>query len=317
MKTFLEDISSDLRARRLWPVAVALLVALIAVPVVLKKSSEAPPPAEPVNTSAAPGEPEREGPKGLASVVIDEVASGAGSSLDTFDPSNPFRPPEDVIEEGEEEAASTGSTEAGPSDSAGDSGSGAPTDIGEVNFEFGEGQGGATTPPQDDGSDGEKETKTTQYAYVIDVVFSANGRKRTINGMEKLDILPNQASPLLIFMGVTDNAGNAVFLVDSTLQAAGEGKCKPSNSECAFLHLGAGAEAEFTNDEGDSYTLLIKQIRRVKLGAKASASKKGKKARAAVGAPPAPRRFSVPFLADLVSESTGADVHSNSDRDNR
>ena len=56
-----------------------------------------------------------------------------------------------------------------------------------------------------------------------------------IKGMERLEMLPSEASPLLIFLGVSANAGNAVFLVDSTLEAAGEGTCKPRASECAFL----------------------------------------------------------------------------------
>src|SRR5215211_1814842 len=50
----------------------------------------------------------------------------------------------------------------------------------------------------------------------------------------------SDSSPLLIFMGVTANGGNAVFLVDSTLEAAGEGSCKPSESHCAFAYIGAG-----------------------------------------------------------------------------
>ncbi len=79
-------------------------------------------------------------------------------------------------------------------------------------------------------------------------------------------MLPSQVNPLLIFMGVTDNAGNAVFLVDSTLKTTGEGKCKPSHGDCAFLYLGAGAEQEFTNEDGDSYRLLINEIRKVKVG---------------------------------------------------
>ena len=98
------------------------------------------------------------------------------------------------------------------------------------------------------------------------MTFWANGRKRTIEGLEKLDMLPNQVTPLLIFMGVTDGAGNAVFLVDSTLETAGEGKCKPSRADCAFLYLGAGSEQEFTNEDGDSYRLRINEIRKVKVG---------------------------------------------------
>ena len=37
MKIFLLDLWHDLRAKRLWPVALVLAVALVAVPVVLSK----------------------------------------------------------------------------------------------------------------------------------------------------------------------------------------------------------------------------------------------------------------------------------------
>ena len=104
-------------------------------------------------------------------------------------------------------------------------------------------------------------TKTSEFTYVLDVTFWSNGKKRRFQNLKKLDMLPNQAAPLLIFMGVSDNAGNAVFLVDSTLSAAGEGKCKPSRDDCAFLYLGAGAEEEFTNDDNDSYRLIVNEIK--------------------------------------------------------
>jgi hypothetical protein len=151
------------------------------------------------------------------------------------------------------------------------------------------------------------------------VTFRENNRRRKIEAMEKLDILPNPASPLLIFLGVTPNAGNAVFLVDSTLKAAGEGRCKPSKAECAFLYLGPGSEHEFTNDEGDSYTLRVEEIRRVKLDrSEARASKKDKKvASAAVGQPAPARRFALPLLTDLVSVSSGNGGNSNSGQGRR
>jgi hypothetical protein len=107
--------------------------------------------------------------------------------------------------------------------------------------------------------------------------------------------------------------------VDSTLQAVGEGRCKPSNSECAFLYLGPGSEHEFTNEEGESYMLRVEEIRRVELDrSNARASKKDKKiASAAVGQPAPARRFSLPLLADLVSVSSGRGGNSNSGQDRR
>ena len=195
----------------------------------------------------------------------------------------------------------------------------APTDTGAVTpstgTETGTGGGGDTTGGGGDTTGGGTPQtggggtpKTAEFNYVLDVTFWANGRKRTIEGLKKLAMLPNQVAPLLIFMGVTDNAGNAVFLVDSTLKATGEGKCKPSHADCAFLYLGAGSEEEFTNADGDSYRLVINEIRKVKAGSQTAATtssqKAGASARAAVGAPESARRFSVPDLTDLVVEST-------------
>ena len=154
---------------------------------------------------------------------------------------------------------------------------------------------------------------------MIDVTFTANGRTRKIKGMEKLDMLPNPASPLLLFLGVSANAGNAVFLVDSTLSAAGEGQCKPSRAECAFLYLGAGSEHEFTNEDGDSYQLKVDQIRKVRVGTAGAASasrNSGEQASASVG-PTAARRFVPPIISDLVSVSSTTAGDSVSDQDRR
>jgi hypothetical protein len=311
MKTFVADLWADLREKRLWPVAVLLLVALVAVPVVLKKSSEEPPPAKPV--AAQPrSAPEPKELKGLASVKLEEADIGDGSSLDTFDPANPFRPPESVIKQSEEQSGEvvTQADEVTLSDETVQSGSGgAGTTSGEGATGGGTrgDTGGEGTGPGDGSGNGDRTTtETTQYTYVLDVTFVNNGRTRKLKGMERLDMLPSAASPLLLFLGASTDGGNAVFLVDSTLQTAGEGKCKPSPSECAFLHLGAGSEHMFTNEDGDSYTLRVDQIRTVKVddGASASASRARGRPRAALASPPRRRRFAAPLISDLVSVSS-------------
>jgi hypothetical protein len=318
MTTFLSDLWHDLREKRLWPVAVVLLAALVAVPVVLSKSSEEAP-APPPTASEARDVPEPRELKGLAEVKLEEASVGTGSSLDTFDPSNPFRPPRKVIQ-GPKQADSAGS-DAGPgSATSADTGSKGTGDSGASSGGGGDisvGGGPVDTGGGDTGG-GDTTTTTTQYAYVADVTFRSDGRTRKIKGMERLDMLPSETSPLLLFLGVSPSGGNAVFLVDSTLDAAGEGRCKPSRSDCAFLYLGAGSEHEFVNDDGESYQLKVDEIRKVKVGTKpaASSSKKGAAAKAAIGAPETRRRFVPPFLADLVSVSstTGGDSDNNEDR---
>jgi hypothetical protein len=296
MKILLLDLWNDLRAKRIWPVAIVLLAALVAVPVLLAKPAEHPksPPAASVS-QAKTADQKKLGR--FAQVRLADEEPGDGSTLGVFDPDNPFTPPKGAVKKESDQARQS---DAGPSDSStpasGDTGSGG-----------GGGSGGSGETPQTPSGGDDGKTQTASYRYVIDVTFTANGHTRHIKGLEKLDMLPNQAAPLLIFLGVTDDAGNAVFLVDSTLQAAGEGRCKPSADDCAFLYLGAGSEHEFTNDDGDSYRLRIDEIRKVKIDASASSSshEKGKSARAAVGAPAPPRRFVPPVLADLVSTSTG------------
>jgi hypothetical protein len=303
MKIFLLDLWHDLRAKRLAPVAAVLALALVAVPVVLSKPSETPAPPPPTARKA----PDPKDLKALASVKLEQTDE-RGSSLDMFDPSDPFRPPKKVTKRSNQDG-DVASTVAGETPSSGgDTGS-----TGETPSTGGGTTGGGETPST---GGGDAPTTTVQYRYVVDLTFTSNGRTRHVKSMERLDMLPSQESPLLLFLGVTANAGNAVFLVDSTLEAAGEGKCKPRASECAFLYIGAGSEHEFTNEEGDSYTLRINEIRKVKVDGFAAASR-SKSARAAIGSPTPRRRFLSPLLADVVSVSNGSDADSTDHQDRR
>jgi hypothetical protein len=311
MKIFLLDLWHDLRAKRLWPVALGLAVALVAVPVVLSKPSDSPAPAP---VEAVRKAPDPKDLQALARVKLDSSADDArGSTLDTFDPSDPFRPPAKITKKKKEtEAPSSITGNAGGGAAAGDTGGAGTGTTGDTGL-----TGGGDTGTTGGGDTGSDTPATAQYRYVVDVTFKANGHTRRIKGLERLDMLPSQASPLLLFLGATPNGGNAVFLVDSTLQAAGEGKCKPKASECAFLYIGAGSEHEFTNDEGDSYTLRIDEIRRVRVDGSTAAASRKKTARAAVGEPTARRRFSSPLIADVVTVSSDGDADSTDHQDRR
>jgi hypothetical protein len=311
MKIFALDLWQDLQEKRLWPVAVVLLLGLVAVPVLLAKPAADPPAPAPVaNAADAPKPGEL---KQLAKVKLGTEEPGDGSTLGVFDPSNPFTPPKGAIKK-EKSASSTG---AGPSSG---------TSSGSPSGGTG-GTGGGTTPVDPGGTPGGTPgvtpspggggttTTTTTYKYVVDLTFSANGRTRHIKGMEKLDMLPNQSSPLLIFMGATPKGSDAVFLVDSTLTAAGEGRCKPSRTECAFAYIGAGSEYIFSQEDGDTYTVEIKEIRKVKVTPGATGAKAGgSKARAALGPT---RRFVSPLVADLVVVASETTENSDSDTESR
>jgi hypothetical protein len=298
MQNVLLDVFNDLRARRLLPVAAVLLVALVAAPIVLSKKSDTSTTPAPTGTTAPAQTEAPKGPDALAKVTLSDDLQ-QGSSLSAFESSNPFAPPKKVLEKDQADQGGAAAPSEGEVPAGGETPSGGTTPGGTTP--------GGETPGGTGGGGGEK---TQEFVYVIDATFWRNGHRRTIKGMEKLDVLPNQVNPLLIYMGAGSGGGNAVFLVDATLQTTGEGKCKPSRSECAFLYLGAGAEQEFTTEDGDSYRLRIDQIRKVKVGDEskdsstaASEKKKSKAARAAVEG--SPRRFVLPDLSDFVEVTNG------------
>lgn len=286
MTDFVKNIWSDLREKRLWPVAVVLLIGIVAVPVVLAKSSTAPAPSGDTvvaDTSIA-----------RSSVALDTAsaaASSTGSSLEVFGPDDPFAPPSAIARAPETGTVTASAAGAGETvDVQVDGGGGTIDETVDV------------TPPAPK-TKTKTETETTSYEYVADISFWQGQRRRQIKGLHKLDMLPNESAPLLIFMGATGDGGNATFLVDSTLTTAGEGSCRPSRSNCAFVDIGPGAEHVFTTEEGDSFRLRVEEIRRVKVTAGASASKRPS-AHTSVGNAPAARRFTLPSLVDLVEVST-------------
>lgn len=279
-----KNIWNDLREKRLWPVAVVMLIAIVAIPTVLAKSAITPAPSGDTVVT------ETESSTSVLALDSESAeASGTGSALNVFAPDDPFAPPRGVASASEVDTVDATAAGAG----------------GTVDVSVGGGGGGKIDETIDvelPKPRTETKTETASYEYVADISFWQKGRRRQIKGLRKLDMLPNQAAPLLIFMGAQGNGGNATFLVDSTLTTAGEGSCRPGPENCAFVDIGPGAEHVFTTEEGESFRLRVEEIRRVKVKAGASAS--GPAARTAVGNQPATRRFTLPSLVDIVEVST-------------
>jgi hypothetical protein len=283
MSDLFQDVWHDLREKRLWPIAALLLLAIVAIPALLTKSAAQPPASSPVATAPAPDE--------RVTVELDgggAASSGAGSSLEKFAEGDPFTPPGAI---------------AANADSAGDTTAtlaGASADDGSAQSEGGSDGGSPTSSPDAPVAPPTTRTETAEYEYVADVTLWIGDRRRKIRGLRKLDMLPSQRAPVLIFMGTAGKGGNAVFLVDSTLKAAGEGRCVPSLANCVYVHLGPGSEHVFTTQDGDSYGLRVEEIRRVKVRASRARAARPS-ARVAAGDDAAPRRFELPSLVDLVA----------------
>jgi hypothetical protein len=232
--------------RRLWPVALLLLAALVAVPVLLARSPE-PVITPPVNTA-----PAATGAKGdddaIAEPVVAKVSAEdrgrrrrvLGSRKDPFAPA-PVKKPK--AEKADAKADDTKT----------------------------ESEGGSTSG----GGDSTEKLPIETFIYPagsLEIRFGT-GSEEKLPGMvlKKGEPLPDEETPLLVYTGLVDHGNKARFLVDDALDATGDGTCNPHPANCETIDLGAG-ETEFFDivdpDTGDivgTFELDIVKIHRTEL----------------------------------------------------
>jgi hypothetical protein len=255
MSTLFLDLIQDLREKRLWPIAVALLAATAAVPLVLFKPAGSQPVTGPATGASA-------GPQGLPVV---NVSNGAGdpSKLNEFAEKNPFKPMM-ALKKGA--AASSAGSGSGGSGSGGTGGAGSASTPGGG----GAGGGGATggTPSGGGGGGGSVGTDRKYYAFRVNVEFGPRGHEKSYKDVKQLSMLPDDKSPVVVFMGMSADFKTAIFLIDNgKFQADGEGKCRPSADACSFveldLHDSGNEETLAALDGSNDYTLKLTKISRV------------------------------------------------------
>jgi len=237
-------VLDDLVSRRLWPVALLLVVLAAAAPVLLAKDAEPAPAAPSANAGAPKTQP-------IASLVDDFSADARrrvlGAAKDPFRPTG--RQPKgrgglltragSMATPGSGSSGSGGSTpSAGGAASGGDSpstgGGLAPSGSSPVT-----GPTFPTTPEPSPGAEGGEET----YALHSLRVRLDGGEERTL---ERLAPLPDAENPAVIYLGLLKDAKTAVFLLDESVSTDGDGSCQPSPEDCQRLHLKKGETQFFT-----------------------------------------------------------------------
>jgi hypothetical protein len=209
----LRTLISELVEKRLWPVAVLLLVALVAVPFVLARSPDAPPQA----TTTTP--PVAAAGAASAEPAVSVIPAPARRAPLRGRAKNPFHqqhvPPKDATANG----GGTAPVEPGSTPD----GSGKPSSGG------GSSGGAPTKPPK------------TYAVAAIDVRFGkASGRTYRHGQLPRLAPLPGPARPLVIFLGMKKDLRTAVFLISSDVHAQGDGTCTPSRAHCTTVELREG-----------------------------------------------------------------------------
>lgn len=229
---FFKDVWHDLVNKRLVPVAAALVIALVAVPLVLARGgSDAPPPAP---TTAATPAPETDAE--VADVRLAESRpSGQGLDAAARDPFEQKRERKPAAEKpaSSEPSAGTQSPAAGDSDSDETAGS---------------------------------DELDTSYEIVIDFGLAGEAkRERTVAAMTPL---PSADDAYIVYLGARDGGKTAVFLVSTDVRATGDGVCEPSEDACQRVEVKVGDTQLFdvtdtaTGTALGSYELELTQIRR-------------------------------------------------------
>jgi hypothetical protein len=237
--SFLTNIVSDLREKRLWPVAAALLVALVAIPVLLSTSSSpapAPAPATPAMIGAAV--------TGGTAVPAVSLSTSAQVSRLTGKARDPFTP--QVVSaatpapSGSTSSASTGGASAASTGATGQTGS--TSAAGSTTSTASTGSSGAgttpspilpTTPPKPPVTG---LTPTESYHVAVSITNSSGGFDR-IDPLERLSVLPSQQHPLLIELGVLKGGHRVLFVVQPGTVVSGPGTCTPGPIDCEILSL--------------------------------------------------------------------------------
>ena len=254
----LRSVWDELLERRLWPFALALVVAIIAVPVVLSKPAKQPPAVPPAPAATGGSSP---------SVAFQPAISTEGKksseirkNLRRFTKKNPFTPQglsssagsvagnaqpvaQPVAQPGTSGGTVTPNTAGGSSSGSTSTGQSGPTAT-------------AVTSP---GSS----TKAFYYTYTVDVKFGKTGNEDA-KTLTKFRALPGSDNPIVVYMGVRNDGATAVFLVSANATTTGDGKCSPTDTECTFLYLKKGETQTIEAVDADGaitdYTLKLKDI---------------------------------------------------------
>jgi hypothetical protein len=264
----LNDTWRFLVQRRLWPVAILLIVAAVAVPMLLGK--------DPVPQAAAPTVAVKADKSSDAVLAEDPIVTEAsdgdrsgrrkvlGSRKDPFKPKATPAPTPKPAKIADPAAPIT--TTGSPATTGGDTSTGAsPLPTG-------------TTPVTP--------KKKSYELYELSVRFgSSTAGRPPRKDVKRLQALPSNSNPVLIYLGVLKDKKTAVFLLDSGVVAQGDGECHPSRNQCETIQIHAG-ETEFFDvpdangqvGSGAQYELDVLKLHKTTT----TDAKKASKARASV-----------------------------------
>jgi hypothetical protein len=270
---FLADLYADLRDRHLLIPAIALVVAIFAVPVLLKSSSD----PKPSPSAAAPANATSIQPAVLASNQVG--VRDYRKRLADLKSKNPFKQqfaatPTTATTTGTAGAGTAGTTSSSGTTASGVSASpipgGPPSSVATGTpppSTFPSGSGSNGDNGNGNGSGNNTEVVHQLFTRRVDVKVGVQGDQKLRKGVKPMTILPDDTTPVVAFLG-TDEAGKrAAFVVSSDVTAvSGVGTCVPSLADCLYVTLRKGEQVSLDYaPDGQTYVLKLVDIRDVKV----------------------------------------------------
>jgi hypothetical protein len=275
--SFFKNVLSDLVEKRLWPVAVALVAALVAVPIVLGGGSPD------TGGTATAGVPPTT-TNGLANhrdvaraqvVSLEEQAAGKVQRSGAL--KNPFvqhhQPKVTTVADAAKTV--TDALSGGSSDSSSSTGGSAPT---------------TTTKPDPtpaapaDPTPDPKADADAKDLYRVNLKFGEVGADKAHRNVARLTPLPSADNPFFVYLGPSDDKQSAIFLIDADAIPQGDGKCLPSKDDCQQVSLKAGDVEFFDMQSGTAgvveYQLTLESIKKVTTSAAKAAAAHARESKA-------------------------------------
>jgi hypothetical protein len=246
----LRGVLRDLVERKLWPIAVLLLAAAVAVPVYLGRTS----PAEPTLPAAS-----LQADAGKVSKAAVKVEDGPAGDDRPGAVRNPFKQQHLPKKPAAPAAAPTDTPAADQPAGSGSGGSG--------------GSDGSQPSPSSGGtggSDNGSSKPTTPAGDPLDIYHlslrfgrAESTQLKTYHDVARLSPLPTADNPFFVYTGVLKDGKTAVFLLSSDATATGDGHCRPSSKSCQTIEVKEG-DTEFfdltVNGEPVQYQLDVVKV---------------------------------------------------------
>jgi hypothetical protein len=259
--TYVKTVIDDLRQQRLWPVALALVIALVAVPLLLsgKGKGAAPAQVRPV----APVTPAASSASGVPVVSVNAAPTHTRLHGHRRDP---FHQPHQSKAKPASASAGNGSANGNGGGSGGSSGAGSTGSSTSTTST-------TTTPTSTTPTTTPPPTTTTtpavtpppaptgltdvqSYHVGISMTNSAGGVD-SLDPVKRLTVLPSERNALLVELGVLKGGRRVLFAVRPGAVLRGPGTCTPGPIDCQILALGPNQIEKLSGQAGSNQIVAL------------------------------------------------------------